>query len=72
MSVPSHLLICHSKPSRDPRTRRGKPLTNNPTSQCPFFDLELSHHPFSLILPSNRRMVVVEGISGVIGVVRGV
>jgi len=73
----AHLAMCEMvvwrhKPSRDPLTRRGKPLTNNPTSQCPFFDLELSHHPFSLILPSNRRMVVVEGISGVIGVVRGV
>ena len=62
----------HSKPSRDPLTRRGKPLTHNPTSQCPSFDLELSHHPFSLILPSNRRMVAVEGIIGVIGVVQGV
>jgi hypothetical protein len=72
MSVPSHLLICHSKPSRGPLTRSGKPLTNNPTSQYPSFDLELSHHPFSLILPSNRRMVAVEGISGAIGVVRGV
>ncbi|KAH8779483.1 hypothetical protein F5882DRAFT_379933 [Hyaloscypha sp. PMI_1271] len=73
----AHLAMCEMvvwrhKPSRDPLTRRGKPLTHNPTSQCPSFDLELSRHPFSLILPSNGRVVAVEGISGVIGVVQGV